>query len=102
MGNASTLSVVSSASVLRDSKETVSSTETDVLISMSARLETIGATLLLSVPIPLVRSNVNAAPDLSDSPILSETDDLAQTPTSAEQILTTVTDMLTVSTPTVV
>ena len=66
---------------------------------MSARLETIGATLLLSVPIPLVRSNVNAAPDLSDSPISSETDDLAQTPTSAEQILTTVTDMLTVSTP---
>lgn len=100
--NASTLSVVSSASVLKDSKETVSSTETDVLISMSARLETIGATLLLSVPIPLVRSNVNAAPDLSDSRISSETDDLAQTPTSAEQILTTVTDMLTVSTPTVV
>jgi len=100
--NASTLSVVSSASVLKDSKETVSSTETDVLISMSARLETIGATLLLSVPIPLVRSNVNAAPDLSDSPISSETDDLAQTPTSAEQILITVTDTLTVSTPMVV
>lgn len=71
----------------------------DALISMSAQLETIGVTLLLSVPIPLVRSNVNAAPDLLDSPILSETDDLAQTPTSAEQILITVTDTLTVSTP---
>ena len=65
---------------------------------MSAQLETIGVTLLLSVLIPLGRSNVDAALDLSDSPILSETDDLAQTPTSAEQILITVTDMLTVST----